>query len=182
MVANQASLASRFESFQQRQPRLFMSLLALVGLCAARGIFSLFWWIFFAPAALYACAGFVTCDGVPISDGTVAFEPIAQPGVPSRTARITEGRFHLTKVHGVHKDAEYVVRVESFRKTGKKFPGPKPGEYSEEYIQFIPERFSRGSDYCVRMTAEVLHTDLKIEVQGNQGVAQQALDTQTGGF
>lgn len=167
MVANKASVCCRFQSFKERQPGLFAALVGLMGVCAARVIFLIVWWIFFAPSPLYACAGFVTCDGVPISDGTVAFEPIAQLGVPSRTARITEGRFHLTKVHGVRKDAEYVVRVESFRKTGKRFPGPKPGEYSEEYVQFIPERFNRGSNDRVRMTAEVLRVDLKIEVQGN---------------
>lgn len=166
-MTNKPSFRGWFKSFQQRNPGLSAALVAVLGMCVARGIFLFVWWVFFAPAPLYACAGFVTCDGIPISDGTVAFEPIARTGVPSRTARITEGRFQLTKAHGISKDVEYVVRVESFRKTGKKFPGPKPGEYSEEYVQFVPERFNRGSNYRVRMTADVLHTDLKIEVQEN---------------
>jgi len=164
-VSNQSLLCVWLQSFQQRRPGLFTALAVVSGICVARGVLFLVWWIFFAPAPLYALAGTVTCDGIPIREGTVAFEPIAQPGVPSRTARITEGRFQLAKMHGVRKDVEYIVRVESFRKTGKKFPGPKPGEYSEEYVQFIPERFNRGSDHRVRLTAEVLCEDLKVEVQ-----------------
>lgn len=166
MVTNQDSLRCRLQSFQQRQPGLFTVLAVIAALCTVRGGFLFLWWVLFAPAPLYALTGTATCDGVSISDGTIAFEPVAQPGVPSRTARITKGSFQLTKAHGVRKDVEYVVRVESFRKTGKKFPGPKPGEYSEEYVQFIPERFNRGSDYRVRMTAKVLHDELKIEVKG----------------
>lgn len=165
MVASEASVAGWFQSFQQRHSGLFAVLAVTAVLCAARGICFVVWWFLFAPAALYAFAGAVTCDGIPISDGTIAFEPVARPGVCARTARITEGRFELSKAHGVCKDVEYVVRVESFRKTGKKFPGPKPDEYAEEYVQFVADRFNRGSNHHVRMTRDVLREELKLEVQ-----------------
>lgn len=156
------------QQFSERRPTLAAIGGAITALGACRLVWVAVWWLFFAPPALLALSGEVTCDGVPITEGTISFEPVGQHGISSRTSYVRDGRFALAKAHGVSAGVEYRVSIEAFRKTGKTFPGPKPGEYSEEYEQFVASRFNRESNQRLRMSIEVCHKGVRIDVASNK--------------
>lgn len=157
------------QRFSERRPTLAATAGALATLVVCRLVWVAVWWLFLAPPALLALSGDVTCDGVPITEGTISLEPIGQRGISSRTSSIRDGRFTLAKAYGVRAGVEYLVRVEAFRKTGKTYPGPKPGEYSEEYEQIVASRFNRDSDRRLRMSSEISENGVRIDVASNKG-------------
>lgn len=132
----------------------------------ARVVVFCIWWLFFAPAALCELQGRITCGGVPVDEGNVSLEPIGASRIASRSAHVTSGSFALGKANGVVRDVEYVVRIEGFRRTGRTYPGVKPGEFSEEYEQFVLPEYNRDSTTRVRMTTDVLRKGLHVDVQG----------------
>jgi hypothetical protein len=155
--------ASRYAS---RHPRLAVAVGGAALLAVLRVLWLGMWWLLFAPAALYPLAGRITCGGEPIQEGNIALEPVGASNVASRTAHVTSGSFSLGKANGVVRDVEYTVRVEGFRKTGKTYPGVKPGESSEEFEQFIVPAFNRDSQTRVTMTRAVLRYGMQLDVQG----------------
>jgi hypothetical protein len=56
--------------------------------------------------------------------------------------------------------------VGSIRKTGKSYPGVTPGEFSEEFEQFIVPAFNRDSQTRVTMTRAVFSDGMQLDVQG----------------
>lgn len=159
-------LVATASRYGRQYPARATATAAVILLVTARIVWLVFWWLFFAPSALHALEGSITCGGVPVEEGNVALEPVGAPGVASRTAHVTSGSFSIGKVNGVVRDVEYVVRVEGFRKTGKTYPGVKPGEFSEEYEQFVLPAFNRDSENRMKMTRAVLRTGLSLDVQG----------------
>ncbi len=156
--------------FSERRPTLAAAAGAIAALGVCRIVWVVVWWLLFAPPALLALSGEVTCDGVPVAEGTISLEPVGQRGISSRTSYVRDGRFSLAKAHGVRAGVEYLVRIEAFRKTGKTFPGPKPGEYSEEYEQFVASRFNRESDQRLRMSSEISRNGVRIDVASNRAL------------
>lgn len=126
----------------------------------------LIWWLLFGPAPLYAISGTLSCDGVAIQEGNISLEPLNIRGVASRTAHIVEGKFSLNARNGVARGVEYVIRVEGFRKTGRVYPGVKPGEFSEEYEQFVLPEFNKASVLRSHITGECIREGVTIEVRG----------------
>lgn len=151
----------------QKHPTLFGVGGVVLGLAVLRSIWLIVWWLFFAPARLYPLTGTLSCDSVPIEEGNVSLEPVAAPGVASRTAHIVGGVFALDAKNGVRRDVEYLVRIEGFRKTGKTFPGVKPGEFSEEYEQFVLPQHNRASGLRVQITRACIREGLTINVHGS---------------
>lgn len=164
--------ASRYAS---RHPRTAVAIGGAASVAALRVLWLCIWWLLFAPAALYPVEGRITCSGLPIEEGNIAFEPVGVTRAASRTAHVTSGSFSLGKANGLARDVEYTVRVEGFRKTGKTYPGVKPGEFSEEYEQFVLPAFNRESQTRLTMTRDVLRDGLSINVDGRPmpGVKQQ---------
>jgi len=157
----------QIQQFSERRPRLAAAAGVITALGICRLVWVAVWWLFFAPPVLLALTGEVTCDGVAIAEGTISFEPVGQRGISSRTSYIRDGRFTLAKAHGVSEGVEYLVRVQAFRKTGKTYPGPKPGEYSEEYEQIVASRLTRDSDRRLQMSAEISQNGVRIDVASN---------------
>lgn len=154
-----------------KHPRTAIIAGIAVALVALRIVWLCSWWLLFAPAAYNALAGSVTCDGMPLEEGTVSLEPAGSRGVAARTARVTDGKFWLSRSSGVVRDVEYIVRVEGFRKTGVTHAGPKPGEQSEEFEQFVLPAFNRESESRVKITRVVLREGLRLHVKGRPATA-----------
>lgn len=163
-------LVATASRYGRRHPGRAIAAAAVALVVAARVAWLVLWWLFFAPAALHALEGHITCGGVPVDEGNVALEPVGAPGVASRTAHVRSGSFSIGRANGVVRDVEYVVRVEGFRKTGKTYPGVNPGEFSEEYEQFVLPAFNRESRTRVRMTRAVLRQGLTLDVRGTSAV------------
>jgi hypothetical protein len=89
--------------------------------------------------ALYAVGGAVTYDGLPVAVGTVVFDPTTDG--QRREALIKDGRYSLSSESGLLRNAEYLVRVRAFRKTGKKYENADPTSSFDEYEQYLPERY-----------------------------------------
>jgi len=159
-------LVAEGSRYASRHPRTAVAIGAAALVAVVRVLWLCIWWLLFAPAALHAVEGRITCGGIPIDEGNIAFEPIGAAGAASRTAHVTSGSFSLGRANGVVRDVEYTVRVEGFRKTGKTFPGVQPGEFSEEYEQFVLPAFNRDSQCRVTMTRDVLRDGLSIDVEG----------------
>lgn len=156
--------ASRYAS---RHPRTAVAIGGAALVVVLRVLWLCIWWLLFAPAALHPLEGRITCGGLPIEEGNIAFEPAEAAGVASRTAHITSGSFSLGKANGLVRDVEYTVRVEGFRKTGKTYPGVSPGEFSEEFEQYVVPAFNRESETRVKVTRAVLRDGMQLDVQGN---------------
>ena len=80
-------------------------------------------------------SGTVEIDGVPVENGTISFDPV-DPNGPTMGAPITGGRYSLTGTPG-----KKIVRVTSFRLTGKKVPAGPPmpaGTMVDEIVTFPP--------------------------------------------
>lgn len=155
--------ASRYAS---RHPRTAVAIGGATLVAVLRVLWLGIWWLLFASAALYPVEGQITCSGLPLEEGSIAFEPVGATGAASRTAHVTSGSFSLGKANGLTRDVDYTVRVEGFRKTGKTYPGVKPGEFSEEYEQFVLPTFNRDSQHRMTMTREILRGGLSITVVG----------------
>ena len=89
--------------------------------------------------ALCAVGGAVTYDGLPVAAGTVVFDPTTDG--QRREALIKDGRYSLASESGLLRNAEYLVRVRAFRKTGKKYENADPTSSFDEYEQYLPERY-----------------------------------------
>jgi len=109
--------------------------LAMVGGLAAVFIVCVttLWWLLSGSPALYAIEGNVVFKGQRADCGIVIFEPQAGARIPTRTAEIVDGRFALRRSSGLQRNAEYRVRVEVLRKTGKTFDTADEGKTSDEY-------------------------------------------------
>jgi len=142
---------------------IFVGAVAAVGVL--RGLWLLAWWLLFTPS-MHALGGVITCDGVNIEEGSIAFEPAEATRVPSRTAQIRNGVFQLRKESGVRRGVGYVLRVEGFRKTGVTHPGPDGSEGSEEYEQYVLPAFNRESSTEVLITRAVLREGVRLDVKG----------------
>ncbi len=159
-------LVAEGSRYASRHPRTAMAIGAAAFVAFVRVLWLCTWWLLFAPAALHPVEGRISCGGLPIEEGNIAFEPVGAAGAASRTAHVTSGSFSLGRANGLVRDVEYTVRVEGFRKTGKTYPGVRPGEFSEEYEQFVLPAFNRDSQYRETMTREVLRDGLLINVDG----------------
>lgn len=159
-------LVAEASRYATRHPRTAVAVGGAALVAVLRVLWLCIWWLLFAPAALHPFEGRITCGGQPIDEGNIAFEPVGATGVSSRTAHVTSGSFSLGKANGVVRDVEYTVRVEGFRKTGKTYPGVQPGEFSEEYEQFVLPAFNRESQTRVTMTRAVLRDGMQLDVQG----------------
>jgi hypothetical protein len=100
-------------------------------------------------SALYAVGGAVTYDGKPVASGTIVFDPTADG--QRREALIKEGRYSLARESGLLRNAEYLVRVRAFRKTGKKYENADPTSSFDEYEQYLPEQYY--SNPSIKVTA-----------------------------
>jgi len=156
---------ARFQDFAERHPVIATGILVVVGLGFFRGLWMLIWWVFFA-TVLSPLEGRVSCDGVPISEGNIVLEPVDARGVPSRSATLKDGSFKLTAKNGVATGTEYLIRVEAFRPTGRKHPGVKPGEFAEEFEQFVLPAFNQQSSTRITVTREHTKNGLQLHVQG----------------
>jgi hypothetical protein len=163
-LAREAS--QQLRQIHQKHPVLTQAGGAVVAMAVLRLLFLFLWWLFFAPTPMYPISGILSCEGLAIQEGNISLEPLDVPGVASRTAHIVDGRFSLNTKNGVARGVEYVIRVEGFRKTGKVYPGVKPGEFSEEYEQFVLPEFNKVSLLRVRMTGECIREGLTIDVRG----------------
>ncbi len=152
--------------FHRKHPALTQAAGAVGALATLRIVTFLAWWLFFSPAPLQPISGILSCDGVAIQEGTVSLEPVDVRGVASRTAHVVDGMFSLNARNGVARGVEYLVRVEGFRKTGKVFPGVKPGEFSEEYEQFVLPEYNKGSRLRLHITRELIDQGVAIDVRG----------------
>ena len=101
-------------------------------------------------SALCAVDGAVTYDGVPVATGTIVFDPTADG--QRREALIKEGRYSLARESGLSRNAEYLVRVRAFRKTGRKYENADPTSSFDEYEQYLPERYYANPSVKVTAT------------------------------
>jgi hypothetical protein len=170
--------SARFQDFADRHPVVATGILSVVGLGLIRGLWVLIWWAFFAKV-LSPLEGRVSCDGVPVAEGNIVLEPVDARGVPSRSATLKDGGFQLTAKNGVAPGTEYLVRIEAFRPTGKKHPGVKPGEFAEEYEQFVLPAFNQQSGTRITVTRELTRNGLQLNVQGLPPQTNTATDTVT---
>ena len=105
-------------------------------------------------------SGEVQIAGVPVENGTISFESVDK-NTPSMGGPITAGRYSVTGTPG-----KKIVRVNSFRLTGKKVPaGPPmpPGTLVDEIEMFPPAGKSHEvkevelkagvNDFSVQLTA-----------------------------
>ena len=145
MIYVLSELVAEAVRYLRKHPRASITAGLVGGLIGLRVMWLLVWWFLLAPSPCYALNGHVTCDGVPLADGNIAFEPIGTSSVASRTAHVRDGTFLLDRANGVVRGVEYVVRVEGFRKTGVTYPGAEPGEFSEEMEQYVLPAFNRES-------------------------------------
>ncbi len=82
-------------------------------------------------------SGTVTLDGEPLESGLINFRPAKGTKANSSGGTITEGRFQLPAAKGLM-PGEYIVRVQSFKKSGRKVNDPQMGEIDE----LLPVRFN----------------------------------------
>lgn len=90
-------------------------------------------------------SGTVTLDGVPIANGTIRFEPLAENGVASGTT-IAQGKYDISAARGLP-PGEYVVRISSAGETAA--PEPLPGDSSKLAEELVPEKFNTNSELKV---------------------------------
>ena len=97
--------------------------------------------------------GKITFDGVPVEQGTIAFEPADGQG-PTTGGRITAGSYQFTG-NAAPLPGKKLVRIYAGRKTGRKIPAgtpAPPGTMVEEIKQYIPDIYNTRST----LTCEVL--------------------------
>ena len=112
--------------------------------------------------AIYAVGGAVTFDGVPVAAGTIVFDPIADG--QRREALVKDGRYALGRESGLLRNAEYVVRVRAYRKTGKKYENADPASSFDEYEQYLPDRYYSDPSIKVTATRRALANDFNVAV------------------
>jgi hypothetical protein len=117
---------------------------AAAGLVLARLVL----WLF-AASPLHAVSGLVTYDGTAVAEGAIVFDPTGDG--QRREALIRDGRYSLARESGLLRNAEYLVRVRAFRKTGRKYDNLDPARSFDEHEQYLPERYY--SDPPIRVTA-----------------------------
>jgi hypothetical protein len=66
-----------------------------------------------------AVSGKVTLDGVPLTQGSVVFEPTEANGGPLVGTTITDGEFSIARAKGVQ-PGKYLLMVSAVRPTGRK--------------------------------------------------------------
>ena len=96
--------------------------------------------------------GTVTLDGKPLTEGHIRFIPIPDTERAMVGAKISEGRFVIPAEKGAL-PGKFRVEIGSSRKTGRKVPGGVMGELTDEYVQFLPERYNSQSHLTAEVTA-----------------------------
>jgi hypothetical protein len=98
--------------------------------------------------------GTITCDGQPLPNGQIVFEPkgAGKMGV----AQINAGSYALPPGFGLQ-EGEYLVRITSERPTGQTIA---PAAYSEDREpvqirqQFLPPKYNQQSELSITVSAE----------------------------
>jgi len=99
-----------------------------------------------------AAAGSVTCDGQPLQQGQVVFEPRGAGRMA--IGQIVDGRCTIAAEKGLSA-GNYVVRITASRPTGgMASTGSTPGdELREAYEQFLPARYNEASELLLEVDA-----------------------------
>lgn len=140
-------------------------LLAVGMVCAT--VFWFAWlvtWIM-SGETMYAVAGGVTFDAMPVSTGMIVFDPTG----PSqrREALIRDGRYELPAIAGLRRGEEYVVRVRAFRKTGRKYENADPAASFDEYEQYLPDHYYSDPHIKITVTRGVLANGMNVTLTGD---------------
>lgn len=147
---------------------LFRALKPRTKLLVGMGFVMLAWWMLrlviwlSSGTPAYAIDGAVTYNGNPVPVGAIVFDPIADG--QRREALIKDGRYSLPAKSGLARDAEYVVRVRAFRKTGRKYENADPAASFDEYEQYLPERYYSDSGIRLKATRRTLAKDFDVAV------------------
>jgi hypothetical protein len=88
-------------------------------------------------------SGRVSCDGKPVEQGVIVFEPPAGAG-QTAAAQIKDGAYELKSSNVVV--GQNVVRIRAFRKTGRQVSAKPAAEgMVDEVVQFLPPRYNDRS-------------------------------------
>lgn len=162
VVAYLDELRSLYRSQKPRMRILLGLLLLATGFWLVRCVM----W-FTSGTAMHSVAGLVTFDGVPIPTGTIVFDPITNG--QRREALIKDGRYALTDASGLVPNAEYVVRIRAFRKTGRKYENADPAGSFDEYEQYLPDRYYAEPSVRVTATRRALAKGVDVAVTSGEG-------------
>lgn len=136
----------------------------LVGVLSMALVFLLVRFVFWLTAGntLFAVAGAVTYDGLPVPIGTIVFDPLGDG--QRRESLIKDGQYALTSEAGLLRNAEYMVRVRAFRKTGRKYENAEPASSFDEYEQYLPDHYYANPQIRVIATRQALAKELNVAV------------------
>ncbi|MCI0357067.1 MAG: hypothetical protein L0211_01100 [Planctomycetaceae bacterium] len=107
----------------------------------------------------YPLAGQVTFDGVPVDLGSISFIPTggaegggAAGGDAARASGgvITDGKYDIPEEKGANAGT-YRVEIHWLKRTGKQLLDAESGEYYDERVEALPEKFHAKSELTVEV-------------------------------
>lgn len=134
--------APGFTTAEVRRLRLFVAALAIL---PAYGLWCLVGWLV-APPAPVSIRGNLSYQGTPVERGEIEFAPAPGEAAQRHTITVENGRFLLPASQGLLRDRRYVVRAKGYRKTGRLYENAPGSDPSEEYEQYLPERYNSSSE------------------------------------
>jgi hypothetical protein len=101
----------------------------------------------------YDLQGEVSYEGKPVEQGKISFIPIDNTSGHSAVATIAGGRYQLPARWGLLDDGVYQVRIEGYRKTGRKERSryDPTGPLIDVLEQFIPATYNSQSVLKMRV-------------------------------
>jgi hypothetical protein len=102
--------------------------------------------------------GKVSYADEPVVEGTIQFEPVDRKS-SSFGAAISNGQYRANLPSNLVEPSMYLVRIESWRKTGKQVHSGPPFDDSalvDETVQYLPAIYNSASTLTREITADAL--------------------------